>query len=119
GRRVHDARAADVPEGPRAGPAGHRGHDRDHSRARRGGALAAEPTPTRGACVMAAETLPKRAAAIERREVRSDPRRKGHGLRLTGLVRGALLFVFPFYYMLIGSLQSEPNTDISGIVPHP
>ena len=27
--------------------------------------------------------------------------------------------MFPFYYMLIGSLQSEPNTGLTGIVPDP
>jgi multiple sugar transport system permease protein len=35
------------------------------------------------------------------------------------LFAGALLFLFPFYYMLIGSLQAEPDTGLSGLVPHP
>jgi multiple sugar transport system permease protein len=68
---------------------------------------------------MATETLPTPAAAASRPEVRPDPRGKRRGLRLTALFAGALVFVFPFYYMLIGSLQAEPNTDISGIVPDP
>jgi multiple sugar transport system permease protein len=68
---------------------------------------------------MATETLPKRVAAAPRPEVRPDPRSKRRGLRLTALLAGALVFVFPFYYMLIGSLQAEPNTDITGIVPDP
>jgi multiple sugar transport system permease protein len=68
---------------------------------------------------MATEALPKRAAAVRRPEVRTDPRRKRRGLRIAALFAGALLFVFPFYYMLIGSLQSEPDTGLSGVVPHP
>ncbi|WP_028068095.1 carbohydrate ABC transporter permease [Solirubrobacter soli] len=68
---------------------------------------------------MATEVLPKRAAAVPQPEVRTDPRSKGNALRLVALFAGALLFVFPFYYMLIGSLQSEPNTGLSGVVPHP
>ena len=32
---------------------------------------------------------------------------------------GALVFVFPFYYMLIGSLQEEPDSDLSGALPSP
>jgi multiple sugar transport system permease protein len=68
---------------------------------------------------MAAETLPKRAAAVRQPEVRTDPRSKRRGLRLTALFAGGLLFVFPFYYMLIGSLQAEPNTGIGGVVPAP
>ena len=30
---------------------------------------------------------------------------------------GALVFLFPFYYMLIGSLQAEPDTSVAGRVP--
>ncbi|MCY1137170.1 carbohydrate ABC transporter permease [Actinoplanes sp. Pm04-4] len=33
------------------------------------------------------------------------------------LFLGALIFLFPFYYMLIGSLQSEPDTSVSGAFP--
>ncbi|MDQ3751812.1 MAG: carbohydrate ABC transporter permease, partial [Actinomycetota bacterium] len=32
---------------------------------------------------------------------------------------GAILFLFPFYYMVIGALQKNPNTDISGAFPQP
>ncbi len=31
---------------------------------------------------------------------------------------GALVFLFPFYYMLIGSLQEAPNTSLAGAFPH-
>ncbi|MEU7870330.1 carbohydrate ABC transporter permease [Dactylosporangium sp. NPDC049140] len=33
------------------------------------------------------------------------------------LLLGALVFLFPFYYMLIGSLQSEPDTSVAGAIP--
>src|SRR5690348_11626752 len=33
------------------------------------------------------------------------------------LFAGALLFLFPFYYMVVGSLQKEPDTTIGGTLP--
>lgn len=33
------------------------------------------------------------------------------------LVLGALVFLFPFYYMLIGSLQTDPDTSLAGAFP--
>jgi len=30
---------------------------------------------------------------------------------------GALVFLFPFYYMIIGSLQAKPDTSIAGAIP--
>jgi multiple sugar transport system permease protein len=47
---------------------------------------------------------------------RSRDRRWG---RLLVLLAGAFAFLFPFYYMLIGSLQSEPNAGPSGALPDP
>ncbi|WP_405091973.1 carbohydrate ABC transporter permease [Micromonospora sp. NBC_01392] len=38
-------------------------------------------------------------------------------LRHVVLFAGALLFLFPFYYMLIGSLQAEPDTSVAGAFP--
>ncbi|MFI5911667.1 carbohydrate ABC transporter permease [Dactylosporangium sp. NPDC051541] len=38
-------------------------------------------------------------------------------LRYGLLLLGALVFLFPFYYMLIGSLQSEPDTSVAGAFP--
>ncbi|MFF5173226.1 carbohydrate ABC transporter permease [Micromonospora sp. NPDC000089] len=38
-------------------------------------------------------------------------------LRYAALFAGALLFLFPFYYMLIGSLQAEPDTSVAGAFP--
>ncbi len=41
----------------------------------------------------------------------------GTVLRTVLLVLGAVAFLFPFYYMLIGSLQAEPDTTPSGLLP--
>ncbi|GIF20170.1 sugar ABC transporter permease [Paractinoplanes tereljensis] len=38
-------------------------------------------------------------------------------VRYVVLFAGALIFLFPFYYMLIGSLQSAPDTSITGAFP--
>jgi len=43
----------------------------------------------------------------------------GRLLGLAVLVIGAFAFLFPFYYMVVGALQREPNTDISGAFPNP
>jgi ABC-type glycerol-3-phosphate transport system permease component len=40
-------------------------------------------------------------------------------LRGAVLGLGALLFLFPFYYMVIGSLQRAPNQSLAGILPDP
>ncbi|MFL6132406.1 MAG: carbohydrate ABC transporter permease [Nocardioidaceae bacterium] len=36
---------------------------------------------------------------------------------LAALFLGAAIFLFPFYYMVIGSLQEEPDTSIKGAFP--
>ena len=46
------------------------------------------------------------------------PRRRRFG-RLVLLSIAALVFVFPFYYMLIGSLQEEADSGIGGAWPNP
>lgn len=38
---------------------------------------------------------------------------------LLGLSLGALVFLFPFHYMVVGTLQREPNSDESGAFPNP
>lgn len=43
----------------------------------------------------------------------------GRLLRLAALTIGAVGFLFPFYYMLIGSLQAEPDTGPGGAFPDP
>lgn len=35
------------------------------------------------------------------------------------LCLGALAFLFPFYYMLVGSLQTSPDTTVAGAFPEP
>ena len=44
---------------------------------------------------------------------------RGSPAKLILLVIGALLFLFPFYYMIIGSLQKTKNTSLSGVLPNP
>ncbi|WP_332665189.1 carbohydrate ABC transporter permease [Aeromicrobium sp.] len=44
-------------------------------------------------------------------------RRPFRWLRMLVLLLGALVFLFPFYYMVVGSLQSEPNTSLGGVFP--
>jgi multiple sugar transport system permease protein len=39
--------------------------------------------------------------------------------RTTVLVIGALAFLFPFYYMIVGSLQQRSDTSVGGALPHP
>jgi multiple sugar transport system permease protein len=43
----------------------------------------------------------------------------GRALGMLALVVGAIVFLFPFYYMVIGALQREPRTDIAGAFPNP
>ena len=38
-------------------------------------------------------------------------------LRHVALYLGAAVFLFPFYYMVIGSLQEEPDTSVAGAFP--
>ncbi|MGH1548340.1 carbohydrate ABC transporter permease [Leifsonia poae] len=35
------------------------------------------------------------------------------------LTIGAIAFLFPFYYMVVGSLQASPNTTVAGAFPNP
>lgn len=45
--------------------------------------------------------------------------RRRIGWRIPVLVAGAVAFLFPFYYMIIGSLQATVDTSPSGALPHP
>lgn len=40
-------------------------------------------------------------------------------LRFAGLLLGAFIFLFPFYYMLVGSLQESPDSSVGGAFPSP
>jgi multiple sugar transport system permease protein len=44
-------------------------------------------------------------------------KQKTSWLRMVLLALGALLFLFPFYYMFIASLQTEPDTSLAGAFP--
>ncbi|RZU11333.1 multiple sugar transport system permease protein [Kribbella rubisoli] len=39
--------------------------------------------------------------------------------RFLALLLGAFVFLFPFYYMLVGSLQAEPDPGVQGAFPSP
>jgi multiple sugar transport system permease protein len=47
----------------------------------------------------------------------SSPSRAGDRIRLGLLVVGALLFLFPFYYMVIGSFKAESDGSLRGALP--
>jgi multiple sugar transport system permease protein len=73
-------------------------------------ATATQPQPTQPAGAAA-----ERAAAI------APPARRSRRRLwpILGLGLGALVFLFPFYYMVIGALQREPNSSLSGAFPNP
>jgi multiple sugar transport system permease protein len=51
-----------------------------------------------------------------------EPARHGsvpRALGMVALVLGAIVFLFPFYYMVVGALQREPRSDIAGAFPNP
>ncbi|MEI8080679.1 MAG: carbohydrate ABC transporter permease [Actinomycetes bacterium] len=39
--------------------------------------------------------------------------------RFTLLCLGAIIFLFPFYYMIVGSFQTEADKSVKGIIPDP
>jgi multiple sugar transport system permease protein len=67
------------------------------------------------ASVDAIENASPKVAAKEPKRPMSWGRAGG----LAVLVLGAILFIFPFYYMVVGALQKEPNADFSGAFPNP
>jgi len=71
---------------------------------------------------MATATQPQHPEVAEERAQPTAPpgrRSRRSPWPLLGLTVGALVFLFPFYYMVIGALQSEPNSSISGAFPNP
>jgi ABC-type glycerol-3-phosphate transport system permease component len=70
----------------------------------------------------ATRTAPRAERSKRRRRDLATPRRLTRGQAiLQGIVLtvGAIAFLFPFYYMLIGSLQSSPDTSVGGAFPNP
>ena len=47
------------------------------------------------------------------------PSKVGGTVRAIVLALGALLFLFPFYYMVIGSLQTTVDPSVAGAFPNP
>jgi len=47
------------------------------------------------------------------------PRHARLGWRIIVLAIGAIVFLFPFYYMIIGSLQKNKDTSLKGALPIP
>jgi multiple sugar transport system permease protein len=71
---------------------------------------------------VATATQPQPAEVVEERArpIAPPSRRSRRRLwPLLGLTLGALVFLFPFYYMVVGALQREPNSGISGAFPNP
>jgi len=71
---------------------------------------------------MATATQPQPPEVLqERAEPIAPPSRRSRRRLwpLAGLTIGAVVFLFPFYYMVIGALQSEPNSGLSGAFPNP
>jgi multiple sugar transport system permease protein len=69
----------------------------------------------------ATQPQPTPAPAAERATAIAPPTRRSRRRLwpLLGLGLGALVFLFPFYYMVVGALQREPNADVSGAFPNP
>ncbi|SDP38044.1 carbohydrate ABC transporter membrane protein 2, CUT1 family [Nakamurella panacisegetis] len=63
------------------------------------------------------------AAITESVEVTAVPKGKrgrlGRIVTMLVLLIGAVAFLFPFYYMIVGSLQKSPNTSVAGAFPNP
>ena len=69
---------------------------------------------------MAVEALPAEIAAAADEPRRAAPvSNRGRKIRLAVLFLGAFVFLFPFYYMIIGSLQADPDTGLAGALPNP
>jgi multiple sugar transport system permease protein len=71
--------------------------------------------------VATATQQPQPAQAAAARAVAGAGGRRARRRRwpLLGLAAGAVVFLFPFYYMVVGALQREPNSDVSGAFPDP
>ena len=65
-------------------------------------------------------TTPVAATTGDEPQATTDvPRTRRSPWRLAALILGAILFLFPFYYMVLGSLQKNPDTSLRGVIPWP
>jgi len=65
-------------------------------------------------------TMTERAATVTPGDVPAlQTRPQRSWWRLILLLLAALVFLFPFYYMIVGSLQKKQNTSLGGAVPRP
>jgi multiple sugar transport system permease protein len=64
-------------------------------------------------------TVAADTSTSDERGTQVTPRAGRSWWRLIALLVGALLFLFPFYYMIVGSLQRKANTTLGGILPQP
>ena len=62
-------------------------------------------------------TTPLTPTPTPSREPNKARRRTGHWLSFAALLLGALVFLFPFYYMLVGSFQKKSDTSVRGLLP--
>jgi multiple sugar transport system permease protein len=61
---------------------------------------------------------PERPERLERPSESSARRLSvGTAVSYVLLFAGALVFLFPFYYMVVGSFQAEPDTSLAGAIP--
>jgi multiple sugar transport system permease protein len=63
-------------------------------------------------------TIPPKAKPTEQQQLTVEPAPRNR-LRVLILSIGAIMFIFPFYYMVVGSLQEEADKSFSGVFPHP
>lgn len=67
-----------------------------------------------------AATTPEQQSGLPPAEPRGIAREGSRGRQIAGLVllaAGAIVFLFPFYYMVVGALQREPDPTVSGAFP--
>jgi ABC-type glycerol-3-phosphate transport system permease component len=76
---------------------------------------------TRGTPTKPADETAARRPGTARADIPADPRMSRGQSLLRGIVVGvgALVFLFPFYYMVIGSLQTSPDSTVAGAFPDP
>jgi multiple sugar transport system permease protein len=78
------------------------------------------PRSAAGAAVTAAPAPARPERARRPRSPKTDGMSRGQNiLRYVVLFVGALVFLFPFYYMVIGSLQTTPDPTVAGAFPNP